>query len=105
LKNVAPRAGKVIIYEYDFGDSWTHRIKVEKILKQEPSTARAVECIDGARACPPEDCGGVWGYEDMLQALKDPKHEGHAATLEWLGEEFDSEAFDLQKTNEVLQRL
>jgi hypothetical protein len=105
LKNVAPRAGKVIIYEYDFGDSWTHRIKVEKILKQEPSTARAVECIDGARACPPEDCGGVWGYEDMLQIIKDPKHEEHESTLEWLGEDFDPEAFDMEAINKVLRRL
>ena len=49
----------------------------------------AVECIDGARACPPEDCGGVWGYEDMLQALKNPTQEGNESTSEWLGEGFD----------------
>ncbi len=102
LMNVAPRAGKVLVYEYDFGDSWKHRIKVEKILKQEPSTGDAVTCIDGARACPPEDCGGVWGYEDMLEAIKDPKHEGHASALEWLGEDFDPEAFDLAATNRDL---
>jgi len=105
LSDVAPRAGKVLIYEYDFGDSWTHRVKVEKILKQEPSIGSAVKCIDGARACPPEDCGGVWGYEDLLQALKDPKHKGHESTLEWLGEEFDPEAFDLEETNKALRQL
>ena len=105
LQDDAPRAGKVLIYEYDFGDSWTHRIKVEKIIKQGPSTGSAVQCIDGARACPPEDCGGIWGYEDLLEALKDPKHAGHESTLEWLGEEFDPEAFDLEKINKALHRL
>lgn len=105
LKNLAPRAGKVIVYEYDFGDSWTHRIKVEKILEQEPFTGGKIICIDGARACPPEDCGGVWGYQDMLQVLKDPEHEEHESTLEWLGQEFDPEAFDLAATNNGLRRL
>jgi hypothetical protein len=105
LTNVAPRAGKVLVYEYDFGDSWTHRIKVEKILKQEPAIGSAVTCIDGARACPPEDCGGVWGYEDMLEALKDPKHAGHESALDWLGEDFDPEAFDLEATNKALRQV
>ena len=105
LMQVAPRAGKVLIYEYDFGDSWTHRIKVEKILKQGPSMGSAVECIDGARACPPEDCGGVWGYEDMLQVLKDPKHEEYESALEWLGEDFDPEAFDMEATNKALRQF
>ena len=105
LQDVAPRAGKVLIYEYDFGDSWTHRIKVEKILKQESSAKSAMECVDGARACPPEDCGGIWGYQDMLQVLKDPKHEEHESTMEWLGEEFDPEAFNLEKINTFLKRF
>ena len=105
LTDVALRAGKVLVYEYDFGDSWTHRIKVEKIFKQEPSTGSAVECIAGARACPPEDCGGAWGYEDLLEALKDPKHKGHKSTLEWLGEEFEPEAFSVDQTNSYLRHL
>jgi hypothetical protein len=105
LMNVAPRAGKVLVYEYDFGDSWTHRIKVEKILKQETASENTVKCIDGARACPPEDCGGVWGYEDMLQIFKDPKHAEHESTLEWLGEDFDPEAFDLERINKALHRI
>jgi hypothetical protein len=105
LTDVAPRAGKALDYMYDFGDSWKHRIKVEKILKQEPAIGSAVKCIDGARACPPEDCGGVWGYEDMLEALKDSKHEGHESALEWLGEDFDPEAFDLEATNRTLRQV
>jgi hypothetical protein len=105
LMQVAPRTGKVLIYEYDFGDSWRHRIKVEKILEQEPSAEGAAKCIDGARACPPEDCGGLWGYEDLIEALKDPRHEEHESAGEWLGKEFDPEAFDMEKANRALRRL
>jgi hypothetical protein len=105
LKNLAPRAGKVIVYEYDFGDSWTHRIKVEKILELEPPGGSGARCIDGSRACPPEDCGGVWGYENMLEILKDPQHEEHESTIEWLGGDFDPEVFDLAATNNGLRRL
>jgi hypothetical protein len=105
LTEIAPRAGKVLFYEYDFGDSWTHRIKVEKILKQGPSTGSAVNCIDGVRACPPEDCGGIWGYREMLEALSNPKHKEHKSALEWLGEEFDPEAFGLEEINTFLKRF
>jgi hypothetical protein len=104
LTDVAPRAGKALVYMYDFGDSWGHRIKVEKILRGELSKGNIVECIDGARACPPEDCGGVWGYEDRLQALTDLRHNSHKSTLEWLGEEFDPEAFDLEEINKALRQ-
>jgi hypothetical protein len=105
LTDVAPRAGKAIFYIYDFGDSWGHRIKVEKIIKGELSKGGIVECIDGARACPPEDCGGVWSYADMLQALTDLRHKSHKSTLEWLGEEFDPEAFDLEEINKALRQV
>jgi hypothetical protein len=105
LTDVAPRAGKVIDYMYDFGDSWKHHIKVEKILKQGPAIGSDVTCIDGARACPPEDCGGVWSYENMLEVLKDPKHEEHESIREWLGGEFDPEAFDLEETNKALHQV
>jgi hypothetical protein len=103
--DIALRAGKVLVYEYDFGDSWTHRIKVEKILKQGPSTGSAVQCIEGARACPPEDSGGIWGYREMLEALSNPKHKEHKSTMEWLGEEFDPEEFELEKINTFLKRF
>ena len=105
LMDIAPRAGKALSYMYDFGDSWEHRIKVEQILRGALSKGNIVGCIDGARACPPEDCGGVWGYEGMLQALKRPKHKEHRSILNWLGEAFDPEAFDLKKTNRALLRL
>lgn len=80
-------------YEYDFGDSWEHKIRLEKILPREKGV-NYPRCIGGKRACPPEDCGGIWGYERLLEILKDPKHEEHEEMLEWLGEEFDPELFD-----------
>ncbi|MGB9694306.1 MAG: plasmid pRiA4b ORF-3 family protein [Fervidobacterium sp.] len=85
-------------YVYDFGDNWEHNIQLEKILPREKGV-NYPRCIKGKRACPPEDCGGVWGYEEFLEAIKDPKHEEHEEMLEWVGGEFDSEHFDV---NEVV---
>ena len=89
-------------YEYDFGDSWYHTILLEKVLLPEPGAYYPV-CIKGKRACPPEDCGGIWGYSDLLQAIKDPAHEEHDEMLEWLGETFDPEVFDLDQINPELK--
>jgi hypothetical protein len=84
--------GSTFRYEYDFGDGWEHRVVVEKV-------SRAVEtplpaCIDGRRACPPEDCGGTGGYEELLEILADPRHPEHEERREWIGRPFDPEAFD-----------
>ena len=62
----------MLVYEYDFGDSWDHLITVERILPADPAVAPRAECLEGARACPPEDCGGVGGYADLLKILRDP---------------------------------
>ncbi len=91
-------------YEYDFGDGWEHVLLVEKILPADPN-ARYPVCIKGKRACPPEDCGGVWGYADLLKALADPKHEQHQELRDWIGDDFDPEAFDLDAVNSQLQQL
>ena len=80
-------------YLYDFGDSWEHEITLEKILASEKGV-NYPKCVKGKRACPPEDCGGLWGYEEFLEAIKDPEHEQHNEMLEWIGEEFDPEYFD-----------
>ncbi len=93
-----------IVYEYDFGDSWEHVVLVEKILPPDPSV-RYPTCLKGKRACPPEDCGGVWGYADLLEALADPKHEQHQEMRRWIGGDFDPEAFDLDAVNRQLQQL
>jgi hypothetical protein len=87
-----------IKYEYDFGDSWEHKILLEKILPYDGKTVLPV-CIKGKRACPPEDCGGIWGYEELLETISNPKHPDHEDMLEWLGGEFDPEEFDLEQIN------
>ena len=90
------------IYEYDFGDSWRHRIKVKPILN--PNTEWFYPlCIAGARASPPEDVGGVGGYFEFLSAIKDSKHEEHDSMLVWVGGAFDPEGFDLNSINRTLR--
>jgi hypothetical protein len=61
-------------------------------------------CIGGARACPPEDCGGIWGYEQLVEVLKNPKHPEYQEKLEWAGDDFDPERFDLDEVNRDLLR-
>ena len=88
-------------YLYDFGDGWQHRIQIEKVLEAEPGAVYP-RCVDGAMACPPEDCGGVWGYSSLIEAMADPKNTRREELLEWLGEEFHPEAFDIDATNRNL---
>lgn len=103
LQDIAPKAGSKFFYEYDMGDSWMHQVRVEKITRLESSFLKP-ECLAGERACPPEDCGGIGGYEDLLAAIRDPKHEQHDEMVEWVGEDFDPEAFDLAAANKALGR-
>ena len=102
LSQVVAQGFKKFSYTYDFGDNWDHIIQVEKTLLAEPGV-RYPRCIDGKRACPPEDCGGAWGYGDFLAAIRDPQHEQHAELLEWVGDEFDPEQFALEAVNEELR--
>ena len=104
LRQIAPLEGDVFRYEYDFGDSWEHEITVEKILPS-PTASSFALCLDGARSCPPEDCGGIPGYEDLLKILKNRKHPEHKRMKEWLGRPFDAAAFDREKTNLWLRKL
>ncbi|MGC9333737.1 MAG: plasmid pRiA4b ORF-3 family protein [Anaerolineae bacterium] len=104
LRQVAPREGSKFRYEYDFGDSWLHQVLVEKILPPEPGQVYPV-CIQGRRARPPEDVGGMWGYYHFLEAIQDPDHEEHDEYLEWVGGAFDPEAFDLEEVNQALAGL
>lgn len=104
LERIAPAEKIRFIYEYDFGDSWQHEILVEKILPPEAGV-RYPLCITGKRSGPPEDCGGIWGYEELLAATRDPENPEHEEMLEWVGDDFDPEAFDLEEINAALQRL
>ena len=101
LSQLLSKEKDTLIYEYDFGDSWEHKILLEKILPFDTKTVLPV-CIKGKRACPPEDCGGIWGYEELLETISDPKHPDHEDMLEWLGGDFDPDEFDLEEINEDL---
>lgn len=85
--------GSMFEYEYDFGDGWIHEILHEGVLVREPAVS-CPRCIDGARACPPEDCGGPLGFEDLLAVLSDPNHEDYESMKVWVGSDYDSEQFD-----------
>lgn len=93
-----------ILYEYDFGDSWDHELRIEKVLPCEAGKRYPV-CLTGKRACPPEDCGGLWGYASFLDAIQHPQHPEHEDMLEWVGGAFDPEAFDLDEINREIQNL
>ncbi len=95
LSDVLPESGKRFRfkYEYDFGDSWEHEVLFEGVGWAERKK-RYPLCLEGARACPPEDVGGVWGYQDFVDAITDPGHEQHPEFREWIGRRrFDPEAF------------
>lgn len=82
-------------YWYDFGDDWWHEITIEKRLDAMPDDQHA-RLIDGENACPPEDCGGPWAYAELCAALADPAHAEHEEMLDWIGDDFDPKAFDLE---------
>ena len=104
LSKVA-ETGDQFIYEYDFGDGWEHTILIEKTIKTDDISARKAECLKGKRACPPEDCGGPWGYQNLLNVLamaKDERNEDEEALATWIGYYWDAEDFDLNGVNQSL---
>ena len=104
LSQVVPGEKFKYSYTYDFGDDWEHQIVFEKVLPI-ASEVRYPVCLAGKRACPPEDCGGIWGYVQLLEALADPQHPEHEEMLEWVGGSIDPEAFDLDEINQRLRSL
>ena len=89
------------IYTYDFGDGWDHQIVLEKILERDPALTYPL-CMGGERNGPPEDCGGIPGYYNLLDAIQDPKHPDHDDLVEWVGE-YDPEAFSIDSVNRKLK--
>ncbi len=104
LNRVLQEPKDKIVYEYDFGDSWEHEVLLEKVLPPDPET-RYPMCLTGKRACPPEDCGGIWGYAEFLEAIRSPEHEEHESMLEWIGGSFDPEEFDVDDVNAGLAAI
>ena len=89
-----------IKYEYDFGDSWEHLVEVKNVHKIEAGKYYPV-VIGGAMACPPEDCGGVWGYADLVATMKKKGTVVYEEMLAWLGEDFDPAKFSMEEINKT----
>lgn len=102
LRDVFKRKNTKLRYIYDFGDRWTHQVVVEHVSEPEPGVRYPV-CLGGERRCPPEDCGGIGGYDLMLEALQDPSCEAHDAYRGWLASDFDPDDFDLNRVNRSLE--
>lgn len=95
------KEGQKVIYVYDFGDDWGHELILEKILPDQPEGQYPV-CLEGERHCPPEDCGGVFGYQRILEILASKTHPDYTDTITWLKEGFNPENFDVKEVNEHL---
>jgi hypothetical protein len=96
------RARSKFRYQYDFGDSWHHVILVEKVLATDDALPL---CIDGARACPPEDSGGAWGYSEKLDDLNSANEDEREDAKDWLGDDFDPERFEKDAVNRRLAQM
>ena len=99
LGDLIKQKGRTFRYLYDFGDSWEHELVLEGSRYFNPELRTELACLEGERACPPEDVGGVPGYYEFCKALKDPNHEEHESYMEWSGGDFDSERFDSESVN------
>jgi hypothetical protein len=108
LEQVAPAVNSKLRYTYDFGDDWEHDILVEKVLDHD-ETAAYPRCTGGRRAAPPDDCGGIWGYAELVEVLNDPADPEHEDRLEWLGlddaADFDPDRFDAEAVTQALAAL
>jgi len=103
-QHVIKKKGQKLVYIYDYGDNWRHNLVVEEIGEPNPDQYYPV-CLGGERACPPEDCGGLWGYYRMLESLRDPDDDEYESYREWVGGSFDPDHFDLEARNAVLARF
>ncbi len=102
LAKILRRRKSKMMYEYDFGDGWVHEIVLEDILPAEPGADYPV-VVTGRRACPPEDCGGIWGYYRVLDAIEDPDHADHEEMKEWFEESFGPAEFYPEVANSIFR--
>ena len=98
LTSLKMKKGDEILYVYDFGDGWEHKIELEASIPKNEELFYPC-CMEGKRACPSEDSGGPFGYLEKLKMLKNKKHPEHEEIIEWMGEDFDPEYFDLNEVN------
>ena len=103
ISDVLTREKSWLRYLYDFGDSWSHKVVLEKKLSPDPDV-KLPTCVTGKRACPPDDCGGVWGYQNLIEIMQNPEHPEYEEMFEWLGFELDPEEFDIKEINKRLKK-
>jgi hypothetical protein len=105
VSEIVPQSGVrfKFSYKYDFGDCWEHEVLFEGCLAMDEAV-RYPLCLEGERACPPEDVGGVFGYDEFLEAIADSEHEEHMEWKEWAGGSFDPEHFDCKVATQTMQR-
>jgi hypothetical protein len=104
LFTVLGKVGAKAVYTYDFGDSWEHAIAVEKVLPPGPGVPYPI-CVGGKLQGPPEDCGGIPGYYNPLEAIRDPARDEHEEMLDWVTGDFHPEAFSVEDVNRRLAPL
>jgi hypothetical protein len=102
VREVLPDVGSKLRWDYDFGDGWEHLVVVEKIVPAEPDSELPI-CLAGRMACPPDDCGGPMGYQDMLDALSDPAHPEHDEIQAWVPPGFDPTSFDVTEATSSMR--
>jgi len=98
LNELINRKNQKVIYEYDFGDGWQHEISLLN-SNYKSDYPYELQCLNGDRACPPEDVGGTYGYSYFLKCISDPQNEEYDEMLCWVGGEFESEEFELEYVN------
>ncbi|MBM3404068.1 MAG: plasmid pRiA4b ORF-3 family protein [Bacteroidetes bacterium] len=103
LSDLLKKEKDEIGYEYDFGDGWLHNIVLEKIPVSDPGVNNP-QCTAGKRNCPPEDCGGPFGYSNLLTVISNPRHEEYEEMMKWTGGNFDPESFDKETINDLLKK-
>lgn len=97
------RPPKKFVYLYDFGDDWRHHIHFEGV-QETPRGKKPPCCLEGERCCPPEDVGGLWGYDVFLTAIQDPEHDEHEHYVEWIGQGFDPEEFKAAEATKAMRQ-
>ena len=103
LDTLITKAGIRFAYTYDFGDEWSHNVEVEKISQD--AARKDPACLEGERKCPPEDCGGIPGYQQLLEVLKDKSNPNYPEMKRWGGKGYEFEKFDLEKVNKLLPKF
>ena len=99
LNDLVKKKGRKFSYLYDFGDNWLHYLTLEDNRYNIENLHGDIVCLDGERACPPEDVGGVMGYNDLCKVLNNPKHVDYESTRDWIGKDFYFEKFNIQSVN------